>query len=179
MKGEKRGIRTGKVRTVVRGVHCMYSIRADGGHPTQISKSRTRGYGHYSQDPRSEHKDQSQLNLVLQLQFHDYRNRDDHQQDISDDVERGVNVEEHLRVETLRIKNGVMVPGAANGGAVEEVDECGGGGGEGDVADCAKTDFSVDWVGGEAEVEDEHGELGDGVADAAENGGGEAELVVG
>lgn len=72
-----------------------------------------------------------------------------------------------------------MVPAATNRGAVDEVDGGEDDGGDDDVGDCGEADVAVGGLWGQAEVEDEHGELGEGVAGAAKGGGGIAELVVG
>lgn len=72
-----------------------------------------------------------------------------------------------------------MVPGATNGFALEDGDRCAYGAGDGDEADCRVDDFSGGWECGEAEIEEQHGELSRGGVGAAENIGGKAVLVVG
>lgn len=72
-----------------------------------------------------------------------------------------------------------LVPGAANGCALEDGHHCAYGARDGDVADCRVDDFSSGWECGEAEIEEQHGDLSHGEVGAAENGSGIIVLVVG
>lgn len=69
-----------------------------------------------------------------------------------------------------------MVPTAADRIAGEEADHCTRGGGGYDVADGEEAYFAVGGLWRKAQVEEEHGELGEGVADPAEHGHGVADL---
>lgn len=69
-----------------------------------------------------------------------------------------------------------MVPAAADRGTREEEQHRYDGGGEDDVAHCADAHFAEGGVRGEAEVEEEHGELGEGIGNTGDCVGGVAEL---
>lgn len=134
--------------------------------------------GKDSRDSKGEHSHQAILGPRSQLQSQDDRDRQDHEQDIGNNVHRGVKEEVARDINTLSVKFQAVVPGAPYRLTGEKVSQFQHKEGGGDVADRGVTDFAESGLRAEAEVEEQHGDFGNGIGDGPEDGFGVAVLSV-
>lgn len=110
----------------------------------------------HSQKPRREHHHQSYLHSQPQLQFHEDRDRENHEQDIKKSVIAHREVEVHADVYALGVDVGVGVPPSRDGCAAEGIDQCQERGRDGDVANTDVAEDAESRMRGEAKVEKQH-----------------------
>lgn len=156
-------------------VYTLYALIAVILHASAYLRTRFH-HTRNSQNPNGKHGDQAVLRPRSQLQAHQDRDRQYHQQDIGQDVGTRVEVDVSGNVEALCAEGQAVVPAATDRRACEEGQQNQDSRGDDDVGDCCEADLAEGGLWGEAQVEDEHGHFGERVRDAAERNLGVGEL---